>query len=39
MSAHFSQLLDSPICELILWMSIDFGVKNAFWDDILVLEK
>ena len=28
-----------PNLELILWMWIDFGVENAFWDDILVLEK
>ena len=39
MNAHFLWLLNSPICELILWMWINFGVENAFCDDILVLEK
>ena len=39
MSSHFSWLLNRPICKLILRMWIDFGVENAFCDDILLLEK
>ena len=39
MSAHFLGLLNSPICELILRMWIDFELKIQFVNTFLLLEK